>query len=100
MLLLNNQTNQINGSRTILRNRTILQRLAQSDKTAIQDCVDTYGNLIWALAKTKTASLEEAENLTLKIFMDVWKYSERYNLDICDEITFISVIAHRRFIVH
>lgn len=80
--------------------RTVLQRLAQSEKTAVQDCIDTYGNLIWALAKSKTNSLEEAESLTLEIFQDIWKYAERFDLNKCDEITFISVIAHRRSTIH
>lgn len=80
--------------------RTVLQRLAQLDKTALKDCIDSYGNLIWSLAKSKTNSLEEAETLTLEIFQDIWKNAERFDLNKCDEITFISVIAHRRSIIH
>ncbi len=80
--------------------RTVLQRLAQSEQTAVQGCIDTYGNLIWAFTKSKTNSLEEAENLTLEIFEDIWKYAERFDSNKCDEITFISVIAYRRSIIH
>ncbi len=98
MLLLNNETNQITIARTI--DRPILQRLAQSDKSAIQDCIDKYGSLIWAFAITKTTSLEEAEILTLEIFKDIWKYAERFDSNRCDETAFISVIAHRRFTIH
>ncbi len=98
MFLLDNQTNRITAAQTI--NRTILQRLAQSDKSAVQDCIDKYGSLIWAFAKTKTTSLEEAEFLTLEIFKDIWKYAERFDLERCDETAFIAAIAHRRFIIH
>ncbi|CAN5585416.1 hypothetical protein BH10ACI1_BH10ACI1_05050 [soil metagenome] len=94
MLLLDKKINkEINA-------RTVFQRLAQLDKTAVEDCIDIYGNLIWALAKSKTNSLEEAETLTLEIFQDIWKYAKRFDLNKCDEITFISVIAHRRSTIH
>ena len=94
MLLLDKKINkEINA-------RTIFQRLAQLDKTAVKDCIDSYGNLIWALSKSKTNSLKEAESLTLEIFQDIWKHAERFDLNKCDEITFISVIAHRRSIIN
>ena len=80
--------------------RTIFQRLAQLDKTAVKDYIDNYGNLIWALAKSKTNSFEAAESLTLEIFQDIWKYPERFDLNKYNEITFISVIAHRRSTTH
>ena len=94
MLLLDKKINKE------IKARTVFQRLAQLDKTAVKDCIDSYGNLIWALAKSKTSSLEEAETLTLEIFQDIWKYAERFDLNKCDEITFISVIAHRRSIIN
>ncbi len=40
---------------------TILQKVANADRTAFKDCSDTYGDLIWTLAKKFTASDAEAE---------------------------------------
>ncbi len=94
MLFLDNTTNKE------ITARTVFQRLAQLDKTAVKDCIDSYGKLIWALAKSKTNSLEEAESLTLEIFQDIWKYAERFDSNKFDEITFISAIAHRRSTIH
>ena len=94
MLFLDNTTNKK------ITARTVFQRLAQLDKTAVKDCIDSYGNFIWALAKSKTNSLEEAESLTLEIFQDIWKYAERFDSNKSDETTFISVIAHRRSLIH
>lgn len=94
MLMLETKTTQT------LAEASILQRLAQLDKTAVQDCIDKYGDLIWTLAKMKTTSLEEAEILTLKIFNDIYRYAERHNIDKYDEITFISKIAHRTLFIH
>ncbi len=55
----------------------VLQRIAERDKAAVEDCVDTYGNFIWALARKLTRSREEAEAATEEIFIDIWRYCER-----------------------
>ncbi len=55
---------------------TILRRIAEKDKTAVKDCIDAYGNFIWALARKMTASREEAEAATEEIFIDIWRYCE------------------------
>lgn len=77
---------------------TILQRVAERDKTAIKDCIDTYGNFIWALAKKFTASREEAEAATQEIFLDIWRYSERADKTQTVEEKLIAMIALRRLI--
>ena len=56
---------------------TILQRIAEKDKTAVQDCIDNYGNLIWMLTRKFTNSTGEAEAATRQIFTDIWRYAER-----------------------
>lgn len=80
--------------------RTVLQRIAQSDKTAIQDCINTYGDLVWAIARSKTDSLEEAERLSLEIFGDIWKYAEKFDSSKCSEIAFVTLVANHHLIVH
>jgi RNA polymerase sigma-70 factor (ECF subfamily) len=77
---------------------TILQRVAPSDKSAIKDCIDTYGNFIWALARKFTASTEEAETATEEIFLDIWRYAGRFDSTKFDEAAFIALVAHRRLI--
>ncbi len=66
-------------TRTIQKTETspILRRIAEKDKTAVTDCIDAYGNFIWALARKLTASREEAETATEEIFIDIWRYCER-----------------------
>ncbi len=77
---------------------TILQRIENKDRTAVQDCIDAYGNLIWALARKFTASTDEAEAATLEIFRDIWRYSERGDKLQSAEDMVISQIARRRLI--
>jgi len=77
---------------------TILRRIAEKDKTAVKDCIDTYGNFIWALARKLTASREEAEAATEKIFIDIWRYCERARNTQSIEKKLIAMIALRRLI--
>ncbi len=88
------------ATRTIQKTETstILRRIAEKDKTAVKDCIDAYGNFIWALAKKLTASLEEAEAATEEIFIDIWRYCERAGNTQSIEEKLIAMIALRRLI--
>lgn len=88
--------------RTIRKTKslTILQRIANKDKTAVRDCIDTYGNFIWALARKFTSSTEEAEAATQEIFIDIWRYAERGDKAQSAENLLIALIARRRLIKH
>ncbi len=77
---------------------TILRRIAEKDKTAVKDCIDAYGNFIWALARKFTASREEAEAATEEIFIDIWRYCERARSTQSIEEKLIAMIALRRLI--
>ena len=88
------------ASRTIQKTKslTILQRIARKDKTAVKECVDTYGNFIWALARKFTRSREEAEAAAQKIFTDIWRHAERDDQSPSAENLLIALIARRRLI--
>ncbi len=77
---------------------TILQRITNKDKTAVKDCVDAYGDFIWALARKFTASREEAEAAVQEIFNDIWRYAERASKNQPAENILIAQIARRRLI--
>ncbi len=88
------------ATRTIQKTETstILRRIAEKDKTAVKDCIDTYGNFIWALAGKLTRSREEAEAATEEIFNDIWQYAERARSTQSIEKKLIAMIALRRLI--
>ena len=90
------------ATRTIQKTKplTILQRINKKDKTAVKDCVDNYGNLIWALARKFTASREEAEAAVQEIFIDIWRYAGRADQSQSAEKLLIALIARRRLIKH
>lgn len=77
---------------------TILTRIAAGDETAVNDCINKYGNIIWALAKKFTPKQEDAEDAVQEIFMEIWQNAARYDSSKASESTFISIIARRRLI--
>ena len=84
------QTNQTVGS------LSILQRVAKDDHTAIENCIDNYGNLIWSMAKKFTDSTEDAEVATQEIFLNIWRYAARFEQTDFDELLFITTIMRRQ----
>lgn len=82
----------------IQRNKSsaVLRRIAQRDKTAVKDCIDSYGNWIWAMAKKFTDTIEDAEAVTQEIFLNIWRYAARFEETNFDELLFIAVIARRQ----
>ncbi len=90
----------VSATRTIqiTNTSTILQRIAEKDTTAVKDCIDTYGNFIWTLAQKFTASNEEAETATQKIFIDIWRNVESSAQAQTTEKLLVAKIALRRLI--
>jgi RNA polymerase sigma-70 factor (ECF subfamily) len=78
--------------------QAILKRIASGDKTAVQDCLNTYGGLIWSLARKLSINQDDAEDAVQEIFVDVWKNAGRFDPAQASETTFIAMIARRRLI--
>lgn len=76
----------------------LLERIAAGDQTAVKECMDAYGNLIWSLARRFCASAADAEDATQEIFLEIWKFAARYDPTAGSEAVFISTIARRRMI--
>ena len=84
------QTSQRNNSSAILCG------VAQADKSAVKQCVDKYGDMIWAMARKFTDTIEDAEAVTQKIFLNIWRYAARFEETNFDELLFITIIARRQ----
>lgn len=78
--------------------QTILKRIASGNKAAVQECLNTYGGLIWSLARRMLSNSEEAEDAVQEIFIDVWKNAARFDEAQASETTFVAMIARRRLI--
>jgi RNA polymerase sigma-70 factor, ECF subfamily len=77
---------------------TILQRIADGDENAVQECLKTYGGLVWSLARRMLRNSDDAEDAVQEIFVDIWKNAERFDPAQASETTFVAMIARRRLI--
>lgn len=78
--------------------KSILERIAAGDQTAVPDCLKAYGGLVWSLALRMLRVREDAEDAVQEIFVDIWKNAGRFNPLQASETTFIAMIARRRLI--
>lgn len=78
--------------------QAILQRIANGDASAVQECLKKYGGLVWSIARKMLRNSDEAEDAVQEIFVDVWKNAQRFDETKSSEITFIAMIARRRLI--
>ena len=78
--------------------QAILQRIANGDRNAVEDCLKTYGGLVWSIARKMLRNTDEAEDAVQEIFVDIWKNAARFDESKASETTFIAMIARRRLI--
>lgn len=76
----------------------LLQRIAAGDSTAVNQCLEQYGNLIWSTARRWSATAAEAEDAVQEIFIDLWKSAGRFDPEVASETTFVMMVARRRLI--
>lgn len=77
---------------------TILQRVASGDQSAVNECIDRYGGLVWSLARKLCPTRADAEDAVQDVFISVWQSADRYDALLGSESTFIAMIARRRLI--
>jgi len=76
----------------------LLQRIASGDSSAVAQCLERYGNLVWSVARRWSANRDDAEDAVQEIFVDLWKSAGRYDPSCGEESTFVMMIARRRLI--
>lgn len=78
--------------------QSLLQQVAAGQSHAVADVIDTYGGLVWSLARKYFGRSAEAEDAVQDAFIAVWKAADRFDPEIAAESTFIAMIARRRMI--
>jgi RNA polymerase sigma-70 factor (ECF subfamily) len=58
---------------------TLLARIAQQDRAALSQLYDRYHRIIYAVAYRVLNSVEEAEEIVLDVFSQVWRTANRYD---------------------
>ncbi len=75
-----------------------LVRAARGEAGAVDDLVDRFGPLVWALAVRGTPDRAEAEDAVQDIFINLWRFADRFDPGIASETTFVAMVARRRLI--
>ncbi len=75
-----------------------LTRAARGDADAVDELVDRFGPLVWALAVRGTPERAEAEDAVQDIFVNLWQFAGRFDPSIASETTFVAMVARRRLI--
>ena len=69
----------------------VLVRVGRGDAGAMEECIETYGNMVWGIAKKYCRNHADAEDLTQEIFSELWEKASRYDSKKASESTFIGV---------
>lgn len=91
------QLNAMESSKT-LPTVSALQRIARGDTSAVDDCLEQYGGLVWSLSRRYCRADADAEDAAQEIFVELWKNAARFDPSKASEATFVSMIARRRLI--
>jgi RNA polymerase sigma factor (sigma-70 family) len=75
-----------------------LVRAARGEAGAVDELVDRFGSLVWALAVRGTPDRAEAEDAVQDIFINLWRFADRFDPGIASETTFVAMVARRRLI--
>jgi RNA polymerase sigma-70 factor (ECF subfamily) len=78
--------------------RSLLERIAAGDESAVRECMDQYGGLVWTLARRFSESAADAEDASQEIFLQIWKSAARFDAARGSESLFITTLARRRLI--
>jgi RNA polymerase sigma-70 factor (ECF subfamily) len=76
----------------------VLERLAEGDCSAVDECIQRYGGLIWSIGKRYLKDVSDLEDVTQEVFVELWRTADRFDQSRSTEGSFISMIARRRCI--
>lgn len=74
----------------------ILPRIARGESSAVDECLDRYGGLVWSLARRLAP--DDPEDAAQEIFIDLWRNAGRFREGLGTETAFVSTVARRRLI--
>jgi RNA polymerase sigma-70 factor (ECF subfamily) len=87
------------GSESAMRaTSSILDKVAEGDPVAVDECIARYGDLIWSMARRWCFDAADAEDATQDIFIDLWQTAGRYDRSKSAEVTYVAMVARRRLI--
>ena len=80
------------------RNPGILDLIAKDHPGSFEMLIDKYGNLVWSIGKKFLYNQTDLEDGVQEVMLAIWKSAGKFDENKASEVTFISMIARRRFI--
>ena len=77
---------------------SILNLIAKGEDRAFNLLIEKYGNLVWSIGRKFLYKESDVEDAVQEVFIAIWKAAEKFDHTKASEVTFISMIARRRFI--
>jgi RNA polymerase sigma-70 factor (ECF subfamily) len=77
---------------------SLLKRVALGEASAVQQCIDAYGPLVWSIARRLCPSAADAEDAVQEIFITLWKSAAQYDPALASESTWVTTVARRKLI--
>lgn len=77
---------------------SVLERIAAGERSAFDECVRQYGDLVWSIARKMSRSTADAEDAVQEIFLKLWRSAARFDHARGSETVFIATVARRALI--
>ena len=77
---------------------SILKLIAKGEDRAFNLLIEKYGNLVWSIGRKFLYKESDVEDAVQEVFIAICKAAEKFDRTKASEVTFISMIARRRFI--
>jgi len=71
----------------------MFHRIANGEMDAVNECVRTYGDLVWRIAKQETQSASGAEQLAQAIFACIWRSAKNFDPALFSSKKFVLLIT-------
>ena len=84
--------------RSVNKTVVILDLIAKNHPGSFEMLIEKYGNLVWSIGKKFLGNQSDLEDAVQEVMIAIWKSADKFDPNKASEITFISMIARRRFI--
>ena len=84
--------------RSVDKTLVILDLIAENHPGSFEMLIEKYGNLVWSIGKKFLGNQSDLEDAVQEVMIAIWKSADKFDPNKASEITFISMIARRRFI--
>lgn len=74
----------------------LLRRIALGDRSAVAECVASFGGMVMVLARRWSPDAGAAEDAVQEVFLDLWRHAGRYDAARWSERGFVAMLARRR----